>query len=96
MTKGPRGFMRLRLIKYQSSFRRFNSMLLVFCVCSKIDVCTLTMSEIINPIMNKIGYPGSKNFETNINGILPPELFIHCIFKYLDLQGLHCAIIFVN
>ena len=51
------------------------------------------MSEIINPIMNKIGYPASENFENNINGILPPELFIHCIFKYLDLQGLHCALL---
>ena len=51
------------------------------------------MSEIINPIMNKIVYPGSENFENNINGILPPELFIHCIFKYLDLQALHSALL---
>ena len=30
---------------------------------------------------------------TNINGILPPELFIHNIFKYLNLQELHSALL---
>ena len=34
----------------------------------------------------------SENLERNINDVLPNEIFIHCILKYLDLKGLYSAL----
>ena len=31
---------------------------------------------------------GYSSEENNINSVLPNEIFIHCILKYLDLKGL--------
>ena len=34
----------------------------------------------------------SQNLKSNFNNILPIEI-IHCIYKYLDLHGLHSALL---
>ena len=34
---------------------------------------------------------GYSSEENNINSVLPNEIFIHCILKYLDLKGLDKA-----
>ena len=37
------------------------------------------------------GESGYSSEESKINSVLPNEIFIHCILKYLDLKGLDKA-----